>query len=328
MFAGGLAVHGRFACFLLVLAAASPLFAHGGPHETVEAGPADWHELRADWPFEPLVILPMLATAGLYAWGVRRLWRDAGVGHGVRRREVACFVGGWLALAVALMSPLHPWGSVLFSAHMTQHEILMLIAAPLLVLGRPLVVFLKALPSGWAQPLVGFARMSWFQGVWRVVTIPFVAWLIHAVVLWTWHIPVLFRAALESEVVHAVQHVSFLFSALLFWWAVLHSRQRAMGYGAAVLYMFTTAVHSGVLGALITLAASVWYPDYLGKTASWGLTPLEDQQLGGLIMWVPACTVYIAAGLFLFAGWLRSSEGRVRRWEGELAAAGSRETAP
>jgi cytochrome c oxidase assembly factor CtaG len=93
-----------------------------------------------------------------------------------------------------------------------------------------------------------------------------------------------------------------------------------MGYGAAVLYMFTTAMHSGLLGALITLATAVWYPDYLETTAAWGLSPLEDQQLGGLIMWVPACTVYVVAGLALFAGWLRSSEERVRRREAEPAA--------
>jgi len=83
-----------------------------------------------------------------------------------------------------------------------------------------------------------------------------------------------------------------------------------MAYGAAVLYLFTTSIHSGVLGALITVARSVWYPSYIGLTSSWGLTPLEDQQLGGLIMWIPAGLVYVIAGLALFAGWLRESEVR------------------
>src|SRR3954469_8710100 len=93
-----------------------------------------------------------------------------------------------------------------------------------------------------------------------------------------------------------------------------------MGYGAAVLYLFTTAVHSGLLGALITLAGVVWYPEYLGTTQSWGVTPLEDQQLGGLIMWVPACSVYIVAGLALFAGWLRAAGEPVRRYEADALA--------
>jgi cytochrome c oxidase assembly factor CtaG len=129
--------------------------------------------------------------------------------------------------------------------------------------------------------------------------------------LWSWHVPFLFQATLESEFVHALQHASFLCSALLFWWAVIHGRQRALGFGLAVLYLFTTALHSGLLGALLTFAKTVWYPAYLDQTKAWGLTPLEDQQIGGLIMWVPAALVYIAAALALFAGWLRESEMRV-----------------
>lgn len=294
------------------------LIAHAGKHhadpEPVTA-PRDWAELAAAWPFEPLVVIPLILTAWVYARGLRRVWREAGVGHGVRTWEALAFAGGWLTLVVALVSPLHPWGNVLFAAHMTQHELLMLVAAPLLVLGRPVVACLKALPPGRAQELLQWTKPAWVQAVWGTITNPFVAWLVHAVVLWAWHIPALFTAALENEFVHALQHLSFLLSALLFWWAVLHGRQRAMGYGAAVLYLFTTAVHSGLLGALITLAGSVFYPDYVGRTDSWGLTPLEDQQLGGLIMWVAACSLYIVAGLVLFAGWLRSSEQRVRRWE-------------
>ena len=77
----------------------------------------------------------------------------------------------------------------------------------------------------------------------------------------------------------------------------------------------STSVHSGALGALITLARSVWYPSYAGLTSSWGLTPLEDQQLGGLIMWIPAGLVYLIAGLALFAGWLRESDLRAARRE-------------
>jgi cytochrome c oxidase assembly factor CtaG len=95
----------------------------------------------------------------------------------------------------------------------------------------------------------------------------------------------------------------------------MHRGHQALGYGAAVLYMFTTALHSGLLGALITFAPTVWYPGYLQTTRAWGVSPLEDQQLGGLIMWVPACAVYIVAGLALVAAWLRDSEARVSRWE-------------
>jgi putative membrane protein len=305
---------------------AAPAPAHGGSHRepgrAAEAGPRDWHELARDWPFEPLVLIPLALSAWAYARGVRRLWREAGCGRGVRKWEAASFAGGWLALAVALASPLHPWGNALFAAHMTQHELLMLVAAPLLVLGKPVVATLKALPRSWVVALLRSTRPAWVRAAWGFVTTPLVAWALHAVILWLWHAPVLFRAALHSEFVHALQHLSFFLSALLFWWAILHRGRGAMGYGAAVLYLFTTAVHSGLLGALITLAGVVWYPEYLGTTQSWGLAPLEDQQLGGLIMWVPACSLYIVAGLALFAGWLRAAGERVRRREAaEVAAA-------
>jgi putative membrane protein len=198
----------------------------------------------------------------------------------------------------------------------------MLVAAPLMVLGKPMVAFLKALPSGAAQRLVAMTRRSGIERFWSALVNPFVAWVVHLIVLWTWHVPYLYHAAIDNEFIHALQHISFLGSALLFWWAVLGGPQRALGYGAAVLYMFTTAVHSGLLGALIALATRIWYPAYLGRTEAWGLTPLEDQQIGGIIMWVPACTVYLAAGLVLFVKWLADSERRVRRWEtGPRAAA-------
>jgi putative membrane protein len=228
----------------------------------------------------------------------------------VRRLDAWAFGAGWLALFIALVSPLHPWGEVLFSAHMTQHEVLMLVAAPLLVLSRPLAPFLWALPARRRSPVGAVGKKRVVRAIWRTLTNPLVAWAVHAVALWLWHAPALFQATLRSDFVHTLQHLSFLGSALLFWWDLIHSRRGLMNYGAAVLYMFTTSVHSGVLGALITFAHSVWYPAYT-TTQTWGLTPLEDQQLGGLIMWVPAGLVYIAAGLALMVGWMRESERRV-----------------
>jgi putative membrane protein len=275
-------------------------------HEKIEL--QNQHELLAWWSFEPGVVIPLLLSAWLYVRGVRRL---AGVSQtSVRKSDLLCFAGGWLTLVIALVSPLHPWGSILFSAHMTQHELLMLIAAPLLVLSRPLVPFLWALPRATARLLGRWSKQPWWQSAWSFVSDPFVAWLLHAVVLWSWHAPALFQATLTNEWVHAAQHASFLFAALLFWWALIHGRQRALGFGLAVLYLFTTALHSGLLGALLTFANTVWYPAYIGRTAECGLTPLEDQQIGGLIMWVPAGLVYLGAGLALFAGWLRESERR------------------
>jgi cytochrome c oxidase assembly factor CtaG len=273
-----------------------------------EAGPASLGELGSWWAFDPGVVLPLVLSGFLYALGVWRLRAAAQSAFG--NGEIICYTVGWLTLVIALVSPLHPWGSVLFSAHMTQHELLMLVAAPLLVLGRPMIPFLWALPRATARRIARWARAYWWKRAWQVTTAPFIAWLIHAVVLWTWHVPFLFQATRDSEFVHALQHGSFLFSALLFWWAILHGRRRAVGFGVAVLYMFTTALHSGLLGALLTFTRTIWYPIYSDTTQPWGLTPLEDQQLGGLIMWIPAGLVYVIAGLALFAGWLRESEKR------------------
>jgi cytochrome c oxidase assembly factor CtaG len=289
----------------------------GNPGTTFahEGKPHTWHDLSRAWSFEPVVVISLIVTGGLFIWGLRNLWRHSGIGKGIRRWEALAFAGGWFALFVALVSPVHAWGRVLFSAHMTQHEILMLLAAPLLVLGRPLVAFAWALPLHWSRGIGFLAKTEWIQKSWRVLTIPFVAWLIHAVALWSWHVPVLFEAVLHNELVHTAQHLSFLLSALLFWWALIHGRQGWMGYGAAALYVFTTSLHSGLLGALLTFSRSVWYPSYVGLTSSWGLSPLEDQQLGGLIMWIPAGVLYAIAGLALVAGWLREAETRALKRE-------------
>jgi cytochrome c oxidase assembly factor CtaG len=139
--------------------------------------------------------------------------------------------------------------------------------------------------------------------VWSTLLNPTLAWLLHAVVLWVWHAPAFFDAALRDRGIHDLQHLSFLASALIFWSALLEERARER-QGAAVLYLFTTTVHTGVLGALLTFASHPWYEAYLSLTPEWNLAPLEDQQIGGLIMWVPASVVYVGVGLALLARWI------------------------
>jgi putative membrane protein len=111
--------------------------------------------------------------------------------------------------------------------------------------------------------------------------------------------------------VHAVQHLCFFGTAALFWWGIAHGRYGRTGYGAAVVYVFATALHSGLLGALLTVSPRVWYVPYL-TTHVGGLAPLEDQQLAGLVMWVPAGLLLTGGGLVLFAAWLRESDRRTR----------------
>lgn len=271
----------------------------------------------AGWTWEPGVLLPLAGTAFLYAFGLARLWRRAGVGEGIRRWEAGCFAAGWLALSAALVSPLHALGGFLFSAHMAQHEVLILVAAPLLVLGRPLAPFLWALPREDREAAGRWAQEPAFLRSWRALTAPATVWVLHGAALWIWHLPALYQAALRDELLHALQHLSFFGSAALFWWALVHGRFGRGGYGASVLWVFTTSVHSGVLGALLTFAPRLWYPLYQVRTAEWGLSALEDQQLAGLIMWVPAGIFFLALGLGLFASWLGEAERRVARTTSE-----------
>jgi putative membrane protein len=279
-------------------------FAHG-----IEPGKS--HEIWRLWKWEPWIVAPLALTGWFYARGARRLWHEAGRGQGLRVWEATCYGAGWTTLVIALLSPLHPLGEVLFAAHMTQHELLMLVAAPLLVLGRPMVAYVWAMPKTWRRTVGRIPRARWVARPWSVLTTPLAAWSIHAFALWIWHAPSLFQATLLSDTVHTLQHASFLGSALFFWWALVHARAGPNGFGAAVLYLFTTALHSGVLGALLTFTSQLLYPAY-GQTApQWGMNPIDDQQLGGLIMWIPAGMVYVFAGLVLFAGWLRDSEARL-----------------
>jgi putative membrane protein len=257
------------------------------------------------WSFEPWVIVGLLLTLTLYLLGLRRIRTS------VPKWQITSFIAGTAALALTLMSPLHRLGSALFSAHMTQHELLMLIVAPLLVLGHPGTPMLWVFPVALRIKLGKAVKQPVIGRTWRAVSSPFSAWIIHGMSVWLWHVPFLYQATLDNELVHATQHITFLGTALLFWWTLLHGRGERMTYGAAVVYVFTTAVHTSVLGALLTCTSKLWYPAYIGHTAAWGLNALEDQQLGGLIMWVPAGVVYIAIALWLFAGWLRESDQRL-----------------
>ena len=234
------------------------------------------------------------------------------------------FVAGWMTLVVALVSPVHQLGAMLFSVHMTQHELLMIIAAPLLVIGRPLISFLWALPQSWRENIGSWTKIHSVSAIWEALTTPLFVWLLHGATVWLWHIPSLYQASVEQESVHALQHTMMLGTALLFWWTLIHGRFGRVTSGVAVLYVFTTAVHTSILGALMTFAQRVWYPIYNGRTAACHLSALQDQQLGGLIMWVPAGSVFIILGLWLVAAWIRESENRVVYSRSEtLASRGS-----
>nr|WP_298114748.1 cytochrome c oxidase assembly protein [uncultured Pseudomonas sp.] len=281
--------------------AASPMaWAHvvdGGSH-----GEPVWFAL------DPWSWLLLIASALLYLNGRRVLRRRARSAKGAAaQRGALLFCCGWLMLAVALGPPLDPLGGYLFSVHMLQHELLMLVAAPMLVLSRPGGILLWGLPAAARLAFNRMQRQSWLRSGWAWLSSAHGAWLLHAAILWGWHLPALFDASVLNDGVHAAQHASFFGSALLFWWALLHGSGRRNAGG--VIHVFTTAVHSSLLGALLTFSPALWYAPYLHTTAAFGLSPLDDQQLGGLIMWVPSGLVFLAAGLVLTARFLRDDTG-------------------
>jgi putative membrane protein len=264
------------------------------------------------WTWDPIAAAVLIASAVLYAVGLRTLWARATPARSVRPWEAGSFAAGLATLALALFSPLAWLSEILFSAHMTQHEVLMLIAAPLLVFGRPLHVFLWAFGLAGRQRIGRFTRRTTVAAAWQKLTAPATAFLLHAAALWIWHVPSLFDAAVAHRGVHALQHASFLLTATVFWWGMLHGRYGRMGYGAGVVYVFLTAMHSSVLGALMTVAPSVWYSAYARPREGWWVDPLADQQAAGLLMWIPGGVIFIVFGLALLAAWLGESERRAR----------------
>lgn len=281
---------------LIPLLFSMPAWAH------VEETSAAFH---MQWSFEPWVILCLCLSLGLYLMGMLRLWRKANNSKSVLKHQLLFFWLGWLTLVIALVSPLDPLGVHLFSAHMVQHELMMIVAAPLLVMSRPFGVWLWALPPGWRESVSTACRKPAIALSWNFLTNSLAAWTLHALILWIWHAPAFFDTALVDNDIHTLQHTSFLVTALFFWWTVLRDGATKSGCGIAIVYLFTTMMHTGALGALLTFSATPWYSGYVYTSTALGWEPLVDQQLGGLIMWIPGGLVYMGAALMLGARWLQ-----------------------
>jgi putative membrane protein len=280
----------RRIAFLLLLVPA-PALAHAG-------------EAHGGWTLGPWVTGPLLISALLYAIGLTRLWRRSDQGRPTLRRGALLFGAGWTVLAAAVVSPLHEAGESSFAMHMIEHELIMLPAALLLVASRPGAAMLWALPAAARGALGAAARGG--KGLWRRLTDPLVATMLQLAALWIWHAPALFDRALAGDGWHVAQHLSFLVTALIFWWAMAYGRA---GYGLSAFCLFVTSLAGGALGVLMAVSRSPWYAGYaaMGMTPT-GLTPAEDQQLAGAIMWVPGGAFHGAAALFFLWKWLKASE--------------------
>lgn len=281
------------------------VFAHAG----ALVGP---HDLLTAWSLQPFVLLSLVVSVWWYVTGVRSLWRSAGSGQVVTRAQVAAFLGGVGAVFIALISPLDALSGVLFSAHMSQHLLLTLVAAPLFAVAAPLQ------GMAWGLPTRLRRRASRLQGGLRRAlqrpALPALGLALFTAVFTLWHIPALYDAALVSEPLHVVEHATMLGSALAFWWPI--ARPRRTHAGAGVFLLFISLVASGLLAALLVFAPHAWYA--YGAAEAWGLSPLQDQQLAGAVMWVPGGGIYVVAGAAVSMRWLRIDE--------ELAARAQRST--
>ncbi len=254
------------------------------------------HDLWTSWSFAPEVVVPLLLVLGVY---VRGLIAQSGRPHidRVAPWQVACFAAGWLVLAIALVSPLCRLAATLVSAHMVQHVILVAVAPLLLVLGRPM----QTIAGGAEHRLVQTARARF--------TLPttLMACGFYGAAIWFWHTPLLYQAALLSKAAHLVMYAVLIGAGLMFWCSLLPSTwQEQHGRGGAILSALVTIIHTGLLGALLSFAPTPWYPLLAPQAPAWGLTALEDQQLAGLIMWVPMGLIYLVSVLATIAIWLNA----------------------
>lgn len=265
------------------------------------------------WTWEPWFVILTLAVAGFYLAGCVRLSSEGNVRKVLGAGRIASFVAGMLMLVAALASPLDALAAQLFSAHMTQHMLLMLGAPPLLIWGRPVLAWL------WAFPLAQRRRIGRFwlnsgplRKTHEFLMRPTVVWVAASAALWFWHSPRPYNWALSNEGVHAIEHLCFFVTSLALWTLTIEPYgPRRIGYGAALILIATFALHNGLLGALLTFAPAPLYRP--GAAALSGLSPLEDQQLAGLIMWVPAGLIHLTAMALLFVGWLSNVKAYARR---------------
>jgi putative membrane protein len=276
---------------LLCVIAIGPAAAHG-------IAPVHPETLWRSWSFDALVVVPILIVLWLYGSGLRRLWKRAGRGHGVAYSAALSFALGMVMLFIALVSPLDALGATLLSAHMAHQGLMVAAVPPLLLFGKPGVVITWALNAGWRRALLGSAIWRRAVRFGNALSRPLAATVLHGLALWGWHAPAAFNAAVASEGVHALEHACFFVTALLLWRAILDARSSRRA-GAALGAAFATLMHSGLLGALITMAPYPLYLWYGSRAPLWGFTALEDQQLAGLLMWVPMGFIYLSACLVL-----------------------------
>jgi putative membrane protein len=264
-------------------------------------------DLAGAWTFEPALVVALAVTALVHRRGRTRLGRR--IARPREKRRTAAFYGGLLVLAAALMSPLDALASTLFSGHMTQHLLLMLVAAPLLVYARPSAALVAGLPAGVRDVirrsgLRGPNAQHGLHGRASALSNPVVVWIVGTVALWAWHMPALYEAALAHEPLHVLEHASFFGASVLFWSVVFASgTRRGLPRPLAIVLVFASGVQGSALGAVLLFASTPLYEVHEAGARLWDVSPLADQQLAGALMWSPPALMYIVVMGWLLVRW-------------------------
>ncbi|MGD9099704.1 MAG: cytochrome c oxidase assembly protein [Anaerolineae bacterium] len=264
-----------------------------------------------EWQFWPQIILSLLGLAFIYGLGWWRL-RQKGAYRLANGWRLASFLGGLAALWLAMISFIEVLQEFLFSVHMVQHILIAMVGPPLLLLADPLPFLLWGLPLN-ARRAVGLflARKSPYRRYLKRLSAPWLVWGLYVLAQWGWHTPAAYDAALRHEVFHILEHTSYFVTAMLFWWHVSGSAPRLHGrlsYGLRMGYLLSALVPNEILGVVISLAGQPIYTHYTSVPRVSSLSVMDDQMLGGALMWVPGGMMYALGAVVLLARMLEQEE--------------------
>lgn len=301
---------------LLILGAWLLLPGPAMAHEASAPAP-EWPGVLLAWSFDPLVLGTLAAVAACYLWAARRVDR-AHPGNPHPRHRTWPFMGGLATIAVALVSPIEAYEGALFSVHMVQHMLLQLVAAPLLLAGGPITLALRA-----SSPRVRRRLLIVLHSrIVRAISFPLVAWVLFAAINWGWHFSTLYDQALESLALHYFMHATMLGAALLFWWPAIgvDPSPWRLPHPVRLFYLFLAMPQNSFLGIAIMNASQVLYPHYATNIRDWGIPAIDDQRLGGVIMWTIGDVAFLVGLGVVVWLWIRDEERRTARLDRQLAA--------
>ena len=270
----------------------------------VDVGPDFW---LTQWNLEPSILIGTALITGLYLYAIGPLRKRQFPNEQIMTGQTIAFLSGVLIMFLALVSPLDELGdSYLFSAHMVQHLCLTILGPPLLLLGTP---------EWMVKPVL---QNKVIFKVAKVLTYPVVAFVLYNADFWLWHAPPLYNATLENQTIHILEHLTFIVFGLLYWWPIFSPSKDLprLTFGGQILYLFVSGMPSVLLGAGLTFSPPLYAP-YIAAPRIWGISAATDQQLGGLIMWVPVSIFYIVIMSVLFIRWMLQQEAEQQAKEAE-----------